>query len=114
MKDNTDADYAHAKRVCKDIKIKKLGYYQDLYVQSDTSLLADVVENFQNTSLEMHELDPAHFLSSPGLAWQAFLNINKIKYQNKIRASNCYSHVISGRKIYQRWNMSCYSSICKS
>ena len=42
----TDADYAHAKRVCKDFEIKKLGEYHDLYVQSDTLLLADVFYNF--------------------------------------------------------------------
>ena len=41
-----DTDYALAKRVCKDFEIKTLGEYQDLYVQSDTLLLADVFENF--------------------------------------------------------------------
>ena len=40
-----DANYAHAKRVCKDFEIKKLGEYHGLYVQSNTSLLADVFEN---------------------------------------------------------------------
>ena len=46
MNDITDADYTHAKRVCKDFEIKNLGEYQDLYVQSDTLLLVDVFENF--------------------------------------------------------------------
>ena len=46
MEDITDADYAHAKRVCKDFEIKNLGEYYDLYVQSDTLLLVDVLENF--------------------------------------------------------------------
>ena len=32
MEDITDADYAHAKRVCKDFEIKNLGKYHDLYV----------------------------------------------------------------------------------
>ena len=41
MEDITDVDYAHAKRVCKDFEIKNLGKYHDLYVQSDTLLLAD-------------------------------------------------------------------------
>ena len=41
MEDNTDADYAHAKRVCKDFEIKNSGKYHDLYVKSDTLLLAD-------------------------------------------------------------------------
>ena len=69
MKDITDADYAHTKRVCKDFEIKNLGEYHDLYVQSDTLLLADVFENFRNMRLETYELDPAKFLSAPGLAW---------------------------------------------
>ena len=44
-----------------------------MYVQSDTLLLADVFENFRNNCIEIYELDPAHFLSAPGLAWQACL-----------------------------------------
>ena len=30
MEDITDADYAHAKRVCKDFEIKQLGEHHDL------------------------------------------------------------------------------------
>ena len=45
--------------------------YHDLYVQSYTLLLADVFENFRNKYIQIYELDPAHFLSAPGLAWQA-------------------------------------------
>ena len=48
MEDITDADYAHAKRVCKDFEIKSLGEYHDLYVPSNTLLLADVFGNFSN------------------------------------------------------------------
>ena len=68
MKDITDADYAHAKRVCKEFEIKNLGEYHDLYVQSETLLLADVFENFRNMCLEIYELDPAKYLSALGLA----------------------------------------------
>ena len=46
MKDITEADHAHGKRVCKDIKVKYLGRYHDLCVKSATLLLADVFENF--------------------------------------------------------------------
>ena len=49
MEDITDAD---AKRVCKDFEIKKLGEYHDLYVQSDTLLLADLFENFRNICIK--------------------------------------------------------------
>ena len=79
MEDIIDADYAPAIRVCKDFEVKILGEYHDLYVQSDTLLLADVFENFRNMCLKIYELDPAKFLSAPGLAWQAALKNTKVK-----------------------------------
>ena len=44
-----------------------------MHVQSDTLLFTDVFENFRNKRIEIYELDPAHFLSAPGLAWQTCL-----------------------------------------
>ena len=61
MKNITDTDYAYAKRVCKNFEIKNLGEYHDLYVQSNTLLLADVFENFQSMCIEIYELDPANY-----------------------------------------------------
>ena len=40
----TDEEYEHAQKVWKVFKIKNLGMYHDLYVQGDTSLLAEVFE----------------------------------------------------------------------
>ena len=71
VEDITDVDYRHAKRVFKNLSNKNLGDYHDLYVQSDTLLLADVFENFRNMCIKVYELGPAHFLSAPGLAWEA-------------------------------------------
>ena len=51
----------------KDFEIKNLGEYHDLYVQSNTWC----IENFRNMCLRIYELDPAKFLSAPGLSWQA-------------------------------------------
>ena len=79
LEDITDKDYAHAQKVFKESKLKNLGDYHDLYVQSDTLLLADVFENFRNKCIEIYELDPAHFLSAPGLAWQACLKKARVK-----------------------------------
>ena len=79
MEDITDADYAHAKRVCKVFEIKHLGEYHDLYVQVDTLLLADVFENFRNMRLKIYDLDPAKFISAPALAQQAALRKTKVK-----------------------------------
>ena len=50
-----------------------MGDYHDLYVQSDTLLLADVFENFRKACIKTYELDPAHFMSLPELAWKACL-----------------------------------------
>ena len=63
------------------IHLKNLGEYHDLYVQSDTALLADVFESFRDKCIEIYELDPAHFLSAPGLAWQAYLKKTAIKLE---------------------------------
>ena len=52
----------------KELRLKNLGDYHHLYVQSDTLLFADVFQNFRNKCIEIYELDPAHFLSAPGLA----------------------------------------------
>ena len=68
MKNIDDIDYRHGNNVFKKFKLKNLGEYPDLYVQSDTLLLADVFENFRNICIKVYELDPAHFLSLPGLA----------------------------------------------
>ena len=43
----TDADYAYAKRVCKDFEIKKLEEYHELYFQRDALLLAEVIEKLE-------------------------------------------------------------------
>ena len=48
MEGITDTDYRHLNKVFKEFKLKNLGEYYDLYVQSDTLLLADVFENFRN------------------------------------------------------------------
>ena len=81
MEDITDADYAQAKRVSKDFETENLGQYHDLYVHSDTLLLADEFENFRNMCLKIYELDLAKFLSAPGLAWQAALKMTKVKLE---------------------------------
>ena len=75
LEDITDKDYSHAQKVfekfCTDI-----GDYYDLYVQCDTLLLADVFEKFRDKCIEIYRLDPSHFLSAPGLAWQACFKKN--------------------------------------
>ena len=65
----------------KELKLKNLGNYHDLFLQSGTLLLADVYENFRNKCIEIYGLDPAHFLSATGLAWQACLKKTRVKLE---------------------------------
>ena len=58
-----------------------IGEYHNLYVQSDTLLVADVFENFGNKCLEIYGLDPIYFVSAPGLAWQACLKKTEVKLE---------------------------------
>ena len=68
MENIDDIDYRHGNNVFNKFKLNNLGKYHNLYVQSDTLLLADVFGNFRNKCLAVYKLDPAHFLSLPGLA----------------------------------------------
>ena len=58
----------------------------NLYIQSDTSLQADIFENFQNKCTEIYKFFSVHFNSAPELAWQAALR--KTKELLKLLANN--------------------------
>ena len=73
LEDISDKGYAHAQKVWEWFEIRNRGEYHDLYVQSDTLLLADVFGKFRDTCIDIYGLDPSPFLSAPGLAWQACL-----------------------------------------
>ena len=77
LEDITDADYMHAKRVCKDFETKNLGEYHELYLKRDVLFLADVFENFR----KIYELDPVKFISAPGLAWQPAFKKTEVKLE---------------------------------
>ena len=81
MEDISKTDYVHANNVFKKFGVNNLGDYHDLYVRSDTLLLADIFKNFRQSCLESYELDPAHFVSLPGLAWQACLKKTNVEIE---------------------------------
>ena len=60
--------YQHAQNVWNTFNMNIMGDYHDLYLQSDTLLLADVFENFRKTCLQYYKLDPCHYFTSPGLS----------------------------------------------
>ena len=93
MENITETEYIHANNVFKTFKLNNLGDYHDLYFQSDTLLLADVFENFKKACIKTYEFDPAHFISLPGLAWQACLKktgveLLMLKSQQRFKSEN--------------------------
>ena len=70
----SDEEYQRAINVWNIFNIKNLGEYHDLYLKTDVLLLSDVFEKFINVCLMDYGLDPCHYLSSLGLAWDAILN----------------------------------------
>ena len=71
--DISDKDYQHAVNIWNIFECKTIRDYHNLYLKTDVLLLADVFENFRATCLKHYKLDPAHYYTSPGLAWDACL-----------------------------------------
>ena len=80
LEDISDKDYNHAQKVFEEY-CTDMGDYHDLYVQTDTLLLADVFEKFREKCIEIYGLDPSYFYSAPGLAWQACLKKTEVKLE---------------------------------
>ena len=76
-----DKEFEFYNQVCDKFNITNLGEYHDLYLKSDVLLLADVFENFRKMCLKYYGLDPAHYISSPGLAWDACLKMTGIELE---------------------------------
>ena len=45
------------------------------------SCFTDVFENFRKTCMQYYKLDPCHYFTSPGLSWDAMLNMTNIKLE---------------------------------
>ena len=71
----------HTRRTCGIFLNKNLGEYQDLSCTTDVLLLADIFENFRDLCLADYELDPVHYFTLPGFAWDAMLKLTKIRLE---------------------------------
>ena len=81
MSNVSKGDYEHAQRVWKEFRIHNLGEYHDIYLRTDVTLLPNVFEAFRDTCLEHYSLNPAHFYTSPRLAWKACLKKTGIRLE---------------------------------
>ena len=77
----TKGDYKHALNVWNVFIMKTFLDYHELYNETDVLLLADVFENFRDLCLKIYGLDPAHYFTAPGLAWDACLKITKVELE---------------------------------
>ena len=77
----TQQDYIHAQKVFETFDIHNLGEYHDLYVLTDTLLLADVFQSFRQFGLDYYDLDPIHYLTLPSFGWSALLKLSQVKLE---------------------------------
>ena len=77
----TNDDYQRGLTVWNKFSCKTFGDYHDIYLTADVLLLSDIFENFRTTSLEYFGLDPAHYYSAPGLAWDAALKLTNFELE---------------------------------
>ena len=77
----SDENYEHAEKVWKTFEMKNLEDYHNSYNRVDVLLLADVFENFRDICIKNYNLDPAHYYTAPGLAWDAALKLTEVKLE---------------------------------
>jgi hypothetical protein len=78
MSNITEEEYLHAQNVWKTLEIEDMGEYHDIYLATDVMLLADVFEQFRITCMESYGLDPLHYVTAPGLAWDAMMKMTDV------------------------------------
>ena len=77
----SDEDYAHAQKVWEAFECKTLRDYHNLYLESDVAILEDIFEDFRDICMGNYGLDPAHYFTSPGLAYDAALKTTGVRLE---------------------------------
>ena len=90
LKNVSDKDYQHAKTVWKKFECKNMLDYTQIYVISDTVLLAEVMQTFRRKIYQEFRLDPCHFLSLPSLAKDVMLKTSQVSLELIHDLSMCY------------------------
>jgi hypothetical protein len=94
-KNISQEEYTHAQKIWQQYQCKTMRDYHDIYLKSDVMLLAEVFENFRQTSLSIYRLDPCHYVTTPGIAWDACLRQTKVELE-LITEMDMYNFVESG------------------
>ena len=77
----TDKNYEHILNVWKAFKMNSMKDYHNLYLKVEVLLLACVFETFRKVSINYFQLDPAHWLSTPGFSWDAILRFTDVNFK---------------------------------
>jgi hypothetical protein len=78
-KNISEEDFDRGKKLFDYFKCKIFKEYMKLYLTCDVLILADVFEAFRDMSMKHYGLDPAHYISSPGLSQDAMLKYTKVE-----------------------------------
>ena len=87
----SDSD-THAINIWDAFGCEPLGDYHDVYLQLDVLLLADFFGKFRKTCLKYYSLDPLHYYTTPGIAWDAALRMSRVDLE-QITDENIYNMV---------------------
>ena len=77
----SDSEYTHATRVRAAFGCRTMADYHDIYLQLDVLLLPDFFEEFRTICLEYYSLDPIHYFTTAGLAWDTALGTSRVDLQ---------------------------------
>ena len=73
--------YFRARMIWSTFNCQTFADYHNIYLKSDVTLLADVFEKFRLSSMNTYNLDPAHYMSLPGLSFDAALRYTGIELE---------------------------------
>ena len=76
-----DEELEHVLNVWNKFEMKSITDYHNLNLKWDVLFLAKVFEKFRNNSFKNYGLSSSHYLSAPGLSWDAMLQMTKIKFE---------------------------------
>ena len=77
----SEEEYNFAKEIWNTFQLQNLGQLHDLYLSTDTNLLADVFNGFRDLAYDVYKLDPAHYVTAPSLSWSAAMKVTKVNLE---------------------------------
>jgi len=78
----SDDDWKQVQNVIKEFNIQTFEEYHDYYLNIDVNGLADVFENFRETSLKYYKLEPCHYVGTPSYGWDAMMLETRVKLES--------------------------------